>query len=287
MTDTQQYAAYARAEQVNQIDAELAALRARLDSYDQSLLAPQPGFEYGSDAPWKKAGIVTGAELTYLEPLTRAGSNADAAKFDLRPGWRVWLGYERSDGWGARLRYWQWNHNAGAIVNSMGDTLDSQIFAQTAEMDVTHEFPFRRWSVNLGAGIRFSSLDTSMFNSGQAAQPVNDSRFHGTGATLILSGRKPLKFGLTAVGSVRYSYLFGGIEDNLDFGGAGGGFYDNAFMDVMDMQLGGEWHHDMGCGVRAFTRLVFDVQAWHSADLDTLNSDLVFMGPSFSIGIDR
>ena len=58
-------------------------------------------------------------------------------------------------------------------------------------------------------------------------------------------------------------------------------------MDVLDLQLGGEWDYDLGCGVRAFTRLVFEVQAWHSADIDTLNSDLAFMGPSFSIGIDR
>lgn len=232
-------------------------------------------------------GWLVGGELTYLTPFTPSGVSSDAPRFQLEPGYRLWLGYDWPDCWSMELRYWQWSEQAGAVVTSAGNTLDSQISAQAVDLEFGHEFPFRRWSLKVGGGVRYGTLGTLLTDTKYAPQPFDKASFAGFGPTLFVDGRKPLTTELAAIAKARYSLLLGTIHDELVFGRVGSGDRRDAFLDAFDLQLGGEWFHPYGAGGRWFVRLVFEAQVWHASGRDTGNGDLAFVGPSLSLGIDR
>jgi hypothetical protein len=240
-----------------------------------------------SSPAWQSGGLLAGVELTFLKPFPQAGVGNDEPQYSLAPGTRLWAGYERTDCWGIEARYWIWSHDAGAVSAAAGSTRDSQISAQSLDLVFHHEFPFRRWGLRAGGGIRYGSLETTLTDTAHVPQPLDTAGFAGIGPTLFVDGRKPLTPELAAIAKGRYSLLLGTLQDDWDFGGAGQGDRQDAFLQVSDLQLGIEWFHSCRRGGRWFLRAAFEAQAWHTSELDALHGDLAFVGPTLAIGLDR
>jgi hypothetical protein len=258
----------------------------QLDWFD-GVTPPGPASNAGWYTAEGASGWLVGGEVTYLAPFTQQGVSSDSPRFHLEPGLRLWFGYDWPDCWSVELRYWRWSEQAGAIVTSAGNTLDSKLSAQAVDLELGHEFPFRRWSLKAGGGVRLGVLDSILTDTQYAPQAFDKACFTGVGPTLFVDGRKPLTSELAAIAKVRYSLLLGTIQDELAFGRAGSGDRREAFLDTFDLQLGGEWFRPCNAGGRWFVRLVFEAQVWHASGLNTLHGDLALVGPSLSIGIDR
>ncbi|WP_166831046.1 Lpg1974 family pore-forming outer membrane protein [Thalassoroseus pseudoceratinae] len=230
---------------------------------------------------------------------------------------RYTLGYSGSDGFGGRVRYWEFGEDADeSAVASPNQLLTNQyvnrgalvtagpgqryVARQNLGLDVfdvegTFHRDNARHAFTASVGVRFAELDedltTAAFTAAGApiSSSIRDYNFRGVGPTVSLLGRKRLWTTNWAIfASGRFSLLYGESQENStgqDVIGAYS-FRHNSYdriVPVVELQTGVEWSQPCECfgGSTFFARAGLEGQSW----IDSLpNGDLGFLGATFGAG---
>lgn len=239
---------------------------------------------------------------------------------------RVWLGYVGPCGLGARVRYWEFDHasqvasftdangdftiasqptptnsNGFVLGGAPGDSIfaRSSIDADTIDADITQRFDIVDWQLNVGGGVRHVGLaqrySATGFNGNTIiATSQVGRRFDGNGPTVFAEIRRPLfDTRFSAIANTRASFCYG--ESKLFARDAlPGGPVDIALLRhgatiaIGEIQVGGEFAVNLGCGRYGFVQAMWEAQHWDGAgnasgELD----DLGLTGFSLSAGLWR
>lgn len=186
---------------------------------------------------------------------------------------RFIVGYENSNGRGARIRYWNYNHATPTLGAGPVD-----VGLQVLDLEVTNRFQFCRTDVTLAAGFRSANFD------------LTDAAGATSSADLI---------GLTMAADVEYlvccdcnsywSGLYGGRLSVLGGNWEGASAWTPANRDdnmvVTELYGGVEYGRCQG-GYDIYTQFKFEIQNWQSdAIAANVGTTLGFVGPSWTIGV--
>ena len=234
---------------------------------------------------------------------------------------RYTLGYSGGDGFGGRLRYWEFDADADeSAVARRGQQLDNfstnlgrtiipvsagpgqrYVAGQNLELNVfdaegTYHRDNARYAFTASVGARFADLHEDVtfatFTGAGVRTGLSDQNysFRGAGPTVSLLGRKRLWTTNWAIfASGRFSVLYGESQENVG-GQTGAGnqisFRHNSYdriVPVVDLQSGIEWSHPCECfgGSTFFARTAIESQSW----IDAMpTGDLGFLGMSLGAG---
>lgn len=238
----------------------------------------------------------------------------------------VWLGYKLDRSIGARVTYWGFDHDgnnqtlvsdgvnlpgatattvifpAAIIAPAPGDVLQTQnsLKVQTIDAEGTIDTRLHSTELTLGGGLRFASTHQQMNAvASRLGFPIGQldwtRDFDGFGPTLSANATHPIFGGLSAVGNVRGSLLYG--EKNLNRTVVG---------DVTPAPVAGSpivglnnadevvAAGDLGIGLRYTTQInqqadvfvqgTFEGQLWTEAGAPTLTF-LGFQGIGLALGV--
>lgn len=228
---------------IEQMEDELAELRARMESYEMV----EAGGGYGD---WRESsttpGLYGGYEFVFVRPHydDQAAFYVDTfspdsvraepfeTQFKLTP--RIWLGYTTQNGLGVRVRFWQYDHNtsprsftpgAGVGVFSRveatpfnsyafadaGETLTAthSMKLDTIDLDVTQDFNWHQSKIVVFGGLRYVSTAqrylAEVVDGGGVFHDSTflDHSFEGVGPTLGLDLKRQ-------IGDSRFFLVTGG-----------------------------------------------------------------------------
>lgn len=267
---------------IDQLEAELSSLR--------SVVTPKKSSCCQSSC-CRQGGFVGGFELAVLNPhlgnVFIPGVGTIGPNFDTEASPRLWAGYVNGEGFGGRIRYWQFDHPGNAGV--LGGTFGLEIHA--LDFEVTQTARWCKLDLNFFGGVRYASSDLSLGVDGIGR--VLDLEYDGAGPTVGMEVRRRLsRFpNLAVVGNARFSYLFGETDGTFNLGpiiqNAQFGFGDQT-MTVLEAQVGTEYRRPIGNGGSLFARVMLEAQEWESGALfGVFGPDFGFIGPTFSIGVAR
>lgn len=242
--------------------------------------------------------------------------------YDLSP--RVWLGYQASDGFGIRARYWQYDQDADplalvssdtravaaqtvtvvfpGLIQSTGPgqvlTVGNGLRVQTIDLEGTEQLSIGTVQAVFGMGVRYATLGQSFQAAiSEAGVPVqllaSRREFEGFGPIVSGEFRRPLgRSGLGAFASVSGGILFGTKSMRRSLLDAQNTFPPIISMDRIDevtgmgdLQIGLEWSRCSPVG-RVFVRGSYEAQLWTDAGAPTLTF-LGFEGFAVSLGLLR
>ena len=172
-----------------------------------------------------RAGFVGGAEILWLKAFQSEGNFGD---FGYRTGYRAWAGWQRDDGLGVRVRYFDYFQRS----NNVGDVFDVSMI----DLEVFDSYQLGpNWNLLVGAGIRQMDYIEQTFD-GRLSTGI-----HGLGpvATAELYRYFNDSFSLYAIG--RESIIFGSQS------GPGTGVDTTG--NVLEMQLGAQANYDYGSSI--------------------------------------
>jgi hypothetical protein len=281
-----------------------------------------------------------GVELTFLKPRFEDNTaftvtESDGVTFetlsdaqfdyDLELSPRVWLQYEHGDGLGLRAKYWQFQHSAGAASGSppangfgrlespefSGVSISSAIPTDTytamtsmnayaIDLEGTKCTQFCSWSLGVGAGVRYASVDQDYHavlvdGTGDARGSIDfQHKIGGIGPTVSLSASRPYGCQLTLFGVARGALLYGDGEsstvvgEDLDLEEA---FFTRRtrsredLLPVGEMQVGVEWA-PARCGIwQPLVGMALEGQLWQNVgNASSEEGDLGFFGFSVNVG---
>lgn len=211
-------------------------------------------------------GAFGSAEILFLKPFQSEGIYSD---FNYRTGYRVAGGYQRSDGLGLRVSYFDYSQASG-----LGEFVD----ISAIDFELTSSINMGcNWNVVVGGGLRY--LD---YHSGFTAPPDPDSAatFAGYGPTVSAELTCRVSDRLSLFTRVRESIV---LADGLQVN------YDNDYQDttgnVFEIQLGVQLNRDWN-GATLFARAAWEAQFYTSMD-DADSESLALMGGVASIGLQR
>jgi hypothetical protein len=255
-------------------------------------------------------GLSAGAEMTILN--FHPDEDADEGLFGLDDDFnyevapRVWIGYEGSNDWGIRGRYWQYDAELNnSLYVETGETfvlanICQELDVYTVDIEITRRFCLGRTAMRSSIGARNGAIRRgSSYGLGiidddgadeDATSLIADliRVFDGTGLTFAFEANRPLLgTRLEAVVNARGSALWGDNEYTAIAQGAeavpdGAGNLD---VELMTQDFGGEEHDTMwigelqaglqwtqpyqcfGGGV-LFVRSVFEAQWWAQPNID-------------------
>ncbi|MCH7989417.1 MAG: hypothetical protein IID46_09765 [Planctomycetes bacterium] len=323
-------------DRMNQLEAELVSLRTQLD--DSLSVSAYSGSNsnccFSSDCGELKTGLSGGFEVVWLKPhfsedtafvisdMTDFQSIAFDNEYELTP--RVWLAHTWENGFGVRLRYWNYDKNAidqkflipaGFDAEARIAVDDSQGFnafadgdagelmlakhgleLHTLDLEMTNQFCLMNSQVVVSGGLRYLSLrnvyrvaaiapDLSVSES-----MLHNQRFEGFGPMLAMEVNRPLgDSGLSLYTNLRGAILFGDATQKILDERAGASptsFRQND----SDKQIAiGE----LGIGVRYslgvwYLQGGWEGQLWTDAGGPIRNTgDLGFQGFSLNFGFNR
>jgi len=238
-----------------------------------SLSEPACGFDdiccddMGCDGPVRcrscppRARFFAGFEATFVKPRFENNTafsvmEADGASFesfrdtefdyDLDFAPRVFLGWQRNDGVGMRVTWWQFDQEAaiasanppangfGAISHpTFGDvdissviptdtfSASSDLSAYTIDLEATKQTSFSNWDLGVGSGIRFARTEQSYraqlrdTNNVLRGQIDYRNSLEGFGPTISLDAYRPFSSQSGIFCKARGSVLFGDGESQL------------------------------------------------------------------------
>lgn len=259
--------------------------------------------------------LYAGFELAILQPhLGNLSAGTDFGNFRLAPKFeseaspRIWLGAYNCDGFGGRVRYWQFDHDAtGESV--LGDLFDFVVFpadgtfsldlnVQAVDFEMTQSGTFCSWDLEVAGGIRYGKLElganvVSEFRGNRRLDGLKVG-FEGVGPTVAMAARRPIGCrGLAVYGNARGSLLYG--DSGLDGRGSLAGPLasldieaDQHMMQVWEFQIGTEFTRTTRRGSTIALRGALEGQAWEWAPvLGLLGADIGFFGPTVAFEVRR
>jgi hypothetical protein len=222
----------------------------------------------------RPAGVIGGAEIAFLKPHHSMGINGVGGDtvndfaFSYEASPRIWAGFQGSDGLGARIRYWEFNHDEGIAVgaNTQNLSYDTYIF----DIEVVDSMSLGcYWDASVFAGFRYLEFDeeytTRVTATGAAVTGV---QFDNSSYGLTVGGelRRCIGNGLAAYINTRGSVLMGD-EDETSLSPATGAWVlvdeelDNIYY-IWEAQAGAQATRELQMGGYAFARAGFEVQVW-------------------------
>lgn len=256
-----------------------------------------------------------------------AFSTTTDAQFDYRLNFapRVWLGYLNCDGLGARVTWWQFDHQSpersgtpdaagnetlatptiGGVNLStavVGETLSAFTNLQIDAIDAesTKWVDFETWSLVARGGVRYVSMSqryqAQLTSAAGAALGTIDfgHRFDGIGPTVSFEASRPLG-GLTIFSQARAALLFGNGTNSLtaveDLAAAAPFVTQHStkrddILTVFEFQLGVEESIDGCYGTTFFWRTALEAQVWQGAGGGSSeNGDLGLFGFNAAVGM--
>jgi hypothetical protein len=206
---------------------------------------------------------------------------------------RLWIGVQ-GPRWGLVGRYWQLEAAEvafGALSAGSGSIVQDRLDAYTVDLEVVRRFCHRDWKWDLGFGVRHAAFDRdlavsplSTLNAGGGGATIigtqfASSQFAGTGLTLGLGGRRPIRCGcastLNLFWGLRGSVLWGDVDNWAEqtIGVSSGlgaitvselaqsTLEDDMF--IGEVQVGLQWEYCLQClPATAFFRTAFEYQGW-------------------------
>lgn len=274
---------------------------------------------------------IAGAEATYLSlnaPDLESDRLAfsDLIDFGFEAAPRIWIGAQSGRGWGAQVRYW--DYEAHASGDGLIDTVSGG--AQVADSYAAHEVSTvrmyaldaegtrtlqgERWWIQGSLGMRHGSLQLENLRGAVnfASQAATDAQsrlftqdFFGTGLTSSIQVARRL--GATDwewFGAFRGSALWGHQtlhedRNEISLGSPLINFsftnnYDQTAIYILETQVGAQWSHYLDCcRGEIYLRTALEYQFW---DMVTSGIEIPILDPSkdadligvaFSVGLRR
>ncbi len=254
------------------------------------------------------AGWTGGVEITVVQPFFEDARNPSTnlaglvgllggagtpstASFGMNPAPRFWIGKQNCDGFGGRVRYWQYDQSAGPVASPLGgpgltETVLAGLEVHALDVEMTQVINWDRWVFTLSGGGRYGSVHLTDAASFAAAGPValntlTSQRFDGGGPTVALEGKRYLgSSNLALFANSRASLLYGNVkrsaaiaivdpQDVTGFGldglAAAVGSRGNDLITVLELQVGAEWSREIRYGAKFFARGAAEAQVWQGA----------------------
>ena len=292
--------------------ASSTEIAARLEKYEQRIAELEAADMGGDgcgcddccmDPCCRSCGIVGGAEVAFLRPHSTIGIGDNFGgvsfvdvEYDFETTPRLWVGYQGSNGLGARLRYWEFDHSqaqVGGDVFSAFHSLDTYV----VDAEVTDTTALGcNWDATVFGGLRYVDYV-------ETRSPF----ITATGATLVIDQYNSDSIGPTAGGELRWCVrenfaLFGiargsilmGSQDEFTANGPGPlGLVDhesNNIFYITELQLGGELTRPLADGGYGFARLAVEAQNWSNFSQQFGGGDsgnMGFAGFTAAVGIVR
>jgi hypothetical protein len=191
---------------------------------------------------------------------------------------RVVIGVENPWGIGGRVRYWSYDRTTPV---SAGTTNDIRFDFDVVDFEATTRFATERYDLVIGGGMRWADVKIDI----DSARSRNDMPGGTVAADLRALLCRDCNYDLEWhwITGARMS-LFGG-----DWEGDAGGLITPTRDDnvtVFEVRGGVEVSRNF-YNTMVYTRLMFELQNWHSDALgrDTGVDSLSFMGPAWSLGV--
>jgi hypothetical protein len=249
----------------------------------------------GCDPCCRPGGAIGGAEISFLkfhESLGTVGADGTDLEGDYDPAYRLWAGYQGSDGLGFRVRYWEFNHTISGASNVAGrtDALGVDAYILDAEFFDSMNLGCN-WDATWFSGFRYMEFDhlrQSTLNTTGAV--ANSSEFDNAAYGLTLGGelRRCIGAGLAGFINTRGSVLFGD-QSEYDENGLVDSELDNLYY-IWEAQAGVQWTRELEMGGYLFARAAAEVQYWNNIVGEPIfdgGEAVGFGGVSFSAGVIR
>ena len=241
------------------------------------------GLTGSAEAVFLKYGRTDGTRVGVVAPGEDVNSN-----YEITP--RVTFGWVGEDGFGARVRYWEYDHatpaNEGGDSNLSVDTYicDFELFETFALND--------NWIVEFAGGLRYNQFEEFMTDDGD--NRIN--RFSGLGGLVSGELRRMIGAQSAVFGRARGAMI---MDDKRIFNNDTPPIQNVVLGDVtvgmLELAIGYDYLIPLGCGNQAFIRGQAEWQNWYnySSSFTDLNnaerfaggSDVSFHGFGISMGI--
>jgi hypothetical protein len=227
------------------------------------------GCDNGCNDGCSRAGWVGSSELLFLKPFQSEGSGSTFLPVDpdynYRTGYRGTIGWQRYDGLGFRIRFFDYFQRVPSDQRFDISTLDGELYDTLVDNET--------WFLSIGGGIRY--LDFFLGNSPDPRDGVSQV---GVGPVVTAELQRHLNERLSLYAITRASIVVG---DNNVFGTVVPDQTGRTF----DIQLGGQWNRPWRNAI-LFGRIGWEAQYY--ADLVTNDSESAsLIGGVLSGGIIR
>lgn len=230
-------------------------------------------------------------EVSFLRPYlsgARSSSTSTGGKW-IDPSYatspRFTLGIRGESGLGLQVRYTGYNHGAD-LANVFGGG-GFGVKLDSLETEITLRERFRKWDLDLGAGIRWGQY--SITGDGVVTFPGRLT-YKGIGPTFSVNGRRPLgdsRFSLLA--NFRGGLLLGEIHNTHPARGLAIGGVEDEIAIALENQIGLAWSRPIFNDAILEFRGVWETQFWLnetiSDDVYGIGTNLGLSGPSVAVEI--
>jgi hypothetical protein len=253
-------------------------------------------------------GWIGGVELTVVQPFFEDARNpstnlaglvgllggagmSSSASFGMDAAPRFWIGKQNCNGFGGRVRYWQYDQSAGPVTSPLGipavtETVLAGLEVHALDVEMTQVINWDNWVFTLSGGGRYGSVHLTDIASFAAPGPVavntlTSQRFDGGGPTVSFEGKRYLgNSNLALFANTRASLLYGNVKRQaaiaivdpqnvtglgLDGVTAATGSRGNDLLTVLELQVGAEWSREIRYGAVFFARSAVEAQVWQGA----------------------
>lgn len=202
-----------------------------------------------------------------------AGENVE---FDFEIAPRVTLGYAGADGFGFRVRWWEYDHRETArdqqshlAVDTY--TIDAEVF-DIVQLNCN-------WMLQISGGVRWNEFEELAFDVPEDALRIN--RFHGAGGLLGMEVRRCLSPCSALFMGARMAIL---MDDKqvINTGTPVDVRLRDSVQGMLELSLGYEVSCDLGCNTICFARVAGEWQNWfnYSSAYSPIDNEAAFGGAS-------
>jgi hypothetical protein len=212
------------------------------------------------DSCCDQSGWYGGAELVALKVHQTEGLHDDA---DYQVGTRLWLGAQRSDGLGLRLRWFDYTQ----LIEADEDLVD----IENIDLELTDAFVLGHWSGLVSGGVRYTDYH-EIVDDGNT-----ETNISATGLTFGLQANRALRGRLSLFAALQESIMFGDDRENDA---------DNITFSITEMQLGLQVDRCLDNGGVMFARTGVEGQ-YYSGSSDFDSEGLGLFGFFLTVGVMR
>ncbi|MEK6248048.1 MAG: hypothetical protein N2C12_07705 [Planctomycetales bacterium] len=258
---------YAALASVSAMEQRIGELENRLTSYEHNVNASWQSETGCIDSQCGCGGFIIGAEAAFLQ-YGQSGGGAGSYSYEASP--RFWLGYQRDDGLGVRVRMFHYENDqtappAGFISDVQITTIDFEIYDTFFLGDYCE--------VVLAGGLRYSEYQEAFDTPPVAIDNFNN----GYGPIIGIRLTRSVCSWLSVFGLARESII---MTDERSVPVA------DLTYNVTELQIGLEVTRPTASGAYFFARGAFEAQAWNDVS-DAGLETATLMGGNFAIGFAR